>query len=323
MLPTDWRCNVYKRVLVPLDGSTIALQVLPYAKMVAKSTGASIGLVQALNPYPRQLLAGITGYTDRQVAPATAESWEKAAARARISVQQMLEDHAKALRADGFKVTTTVVEGDPADEIVGEAEKSAGTVIAISTHGRSGIGRWVLGSVTDKVIRQSKRPVLVIRAREGEVTSATPRLKQVILPLDGSERSAVAMDHAITLAKALGVGVTLLRSISPMAYGDTFADYVPTMYEDLAGEIEADVRDYLSHEAQQLRKAGITEVVEKAVDGYPATAILDEVGEAGDSLVVMATHARGGIGRWVLGSVTDRVVRHSAGPVLVVRPEDN
>jgi nucleotide-binding universal stress UspA family protein len=106
-----------------------------------------------------------------------------------------------------------------------------------------------------------------------------------------------------------------------MAYGDTFADYVPTMYEDLAGEIEADVRDYLSHEAQQLRTAGVASVTEKAIDGYPATAILDEVGDAGDSLVVMATHARSGIGRWVLGSVTDRVVRHSTGPVLVVRPE--
>jgi nucleotide-binding universal stress UspA family protein len=129
------------------------------------------------------------------------------------------------------------------------------------------------------------------------------------------------MDHAITMAKALGVGITLLRSISPMAYGDTFADYVPTMYEDLAGEIETDVRQYLSHEAKQIRAAGVMDVVEKAVDGYPATAILDEVGETGDSLVVMATHARGGLGRVVLGSVTDRVVRNSHGPVLIVRPE--
>jgi nucleotide-binding universal stress UspA family protein len=311
---------VYKRVLVPLDGSTIALQVLPYAKMVATSTGASIGLIQALNPYPSQLLAGITGYTDRQAPPDTAENWEKAKTKAHETVKAHLEDAASQLRAEGFTVNTTVVEGDPADQIVAEAEKDSDTIVAISTHGRSGVGRWVLGSVTDKVIRQSKNPVLVVRAREGEVTSAAPKLKQVILPLDGSERSSAAMDHAVTLAKALGTGMTLLRSISPMAYGDTFADYVPTMYEDLAGEIEADVKDYLSHEAEELRKAGITNVVEKAIDGYPATAILDEVGEAGDSLVVMATHARGGIGRLVLGSVTDRVVRHSSGPVLVVHP---
>ena len=314
---------MYKRVLVPLDGSTIALQVLPYAKVVAKSTGASIGLVQALNEFPTELLSGLTashGDKDRVPRPSTV-AWEQAKAGVRQTAQSQLDDTARQLRAEGFVTTTAVVEGDPADAIVQEAEKDAGTLVAISTHGRSGVGRWVMGSVTDKVIRQSKNPVLVVRAREGEVTSAAPRLRQVVLPLDGSARSAVAVDHAMALAKALKVGITLLRSISPMAYGDTFADYVPTMYEDLAGEIEADVRDYLSHEAQQLRKAGVATVVEKAIDGYPATAILEEVGETGDSLVVMATHARSGIGRWVLGSVTDRVVRHGNGPVLIVRPE--
>jgi nucleotide-binding universal stress UspA family protein len=145
-------------------------------------------------------------------------------------------------------------------------------------------------------------------------------LKQVVLPLDGSERSGIAVTHAIEMAKALNVGVTLVRSISPMAYGDTFADYVPSMYENLADEIKTDVQDFLAHQAQQLRAAGVANVAEKAVDGYAASAILDEVGEVGDSIVVMATHGRAGIGRWVLGSVSDRVIRHSTGPVLVVRP---
>lgn len=299
------------------------MQVLPYAKVVAKSTGASIGLMMAMNEYPNELLSSITIGMNRQSAPRpSAEKWKNAQETARELGKTYLDDMAKQLTAEGFTVTTTLVDGEPADHIVAEAEKDPDTIIAISTHGRSGIGRWLLGSVTDKVVRHSNNPVLIVRAREGEVTSAAPKLRQVVLPLDGSERSAVALNHAVTLAKALGVGVTLLRSISPMAYGDTFADYVPTMYEDLAGEIEEDVRDYLSFEAKQLQAAGITKVEEKAIDGYPATAILDEVGDTGDSLVVMATHARSGIGRWVLGSVTDRVVRHSAGPVLVVRPKD-
>jgi nucleotide-binding universal stress UspA family protein len=203
---------------------------------------------------------------------------------------------------------------------VQEAEKDPGTRIAISTHGRSGIGRWMMGSVTDKVVRQAINPVLVVRARAGEVTSSAPQFKQVVLPLDGSERSGIAVTHAIEMAKALNVGVTLVRSISPMAYGDTFADYVPSMYENLADEIKTDVQDFLAHQAQQLRAAGVANVAEKAVDGYAASAILDEVGEVGDSIVVMATHGRAGIGRWVLGSVSDRVIRHSTGPVLVVRP---
>jgi nucleotide-binding universal stress UspA family protein len=120
------------------------------------------------------------------------------------------------------------------------------------------------------------------------------------------------------MAKMLGVGITLIRSISPMAYGDRFADYVPSMYEDLASEIETNVRDYLASEASELRDAGVSDVSEKTIDGYAGSAILDEVGDDGDSLMVMATHGRSGIGRWVLGSVADRVVRHSPGPVLIV-----
>ncbi|MDA1035876.1 MAG: universal stress protein [Chloroflexi bacterium] len=174
--------------------------------------------------------------------------------------------------------------------------------------------------MTDSVIRQAANPLLVIRSREGEVTSGAPKLKRVILPLDGSGVSGAAGPHAIEMAKMLGVGITLIRSISPMSYGDTFADYVPSMYEDLASEIEADVRDYLSSEAQQVRDAGVSDVKEKAIDGYAGSAILDEVGDDGDSLVVMATHGRSGIGRWVLGSVADRVVRHSPGPVLIIPP---
>ena len=314
---------MYKNVVVPLDGSTVALQVLPYAKAVAKSTGASITLVQALNEFPSYLFVNMgVGYGEGKQVPPREEILESLQGAALNQAETHLRDAAKQLTDDGIKVATQVLTGDPADAIVGEAAKDSSNIIAISTHGRSGIGRWVLGSVTDKVIRQSTNPVLVVRAREGEFVSAAPKLRRVILPLDGSERSSVAMSHAVELAKALGTGVTLLRSISPMAYGDTFADYVPTMYEDLAGEIEADVKEFLSNEAKQVRSAGITDVDEKAIDGYPATAIIDEVGDEGDSLVVMATHARSGIGRWVLGSVTDRVVRHSTGPVLVVHPGD-
>jgi nucleotide-binding universal stress UspA family protein len=307
--------------LFPLDGSTTALQVLPYAKVIARSTGAAIALLQSLNESPRELITTVShSVMTPKSFPPPAEAWRQLKASALAATQAKLEQEAAHLKAEGFQVTTITVEEDAADAIVQEAEKDPGTLIAISTHGRSGIGRWMMGSVTDKVVRQAINPVLVVRARAGEVTSSAPQLKQVVLPLDGSERSGIAVTHAIEMAKALNVGVTLVRSISPMAYGDTFADYVPSMYENLADEIKTDVQDFLAHQAQQLRAAGVANVAEKAVDGYAASAILDEVGEVGDSIVVMATHGRAGIGRWVLGSVSDRVIRHSTGPVLVVRP---
>ena len=105
-----------------------------------------------------------------------------------------------------------------------------------------------------------------------------------------------------------------------MAYGDTFADYVPSMYESLASEIATGVRDYLASEASPLRDAGVSDVSEKTIDGYAGSTILEEVGDDGDSLVVTATHGRSRKGRWVSGSVADRVVRHRHGPVLIVPP---
>lgn len=313
---------MYKRVLVPLDGSAAALQVVPYATMIAKATGAKVALIRAVNGYPRELVKQVSHeFIGGQPSyPPSLQTWASVQDQIRDEVKQGLEDAAETIRAEGVIVETIVAENEPAEAIVIEAERDPDTIIAISTHGRSGIGRWVLGSVTDNVIRQAENALLVIRSRDGEVTSGSPKLSRVVLPLDGSGVAGAAGPHAIEMAKMLGVGITIIRSISPMAYGDTFADYVPSMYEDLASEIETDVRDYLAGEAQQLRDAGVSDISEKAIDGYAGSAILDEVGDDGDSLVVMATHGRSGIGRWVLGSVADRVVRHSPGPVLIVPP---
>ena len=312
---------MFKRVLVPLDGSAMALQALPYAKVIAKATGAQIELLRAMSGFPRELVGEVSQrYLEAGPAyPPSAEVWTNLQESMRSDAISYLETIAVPLREEGLTVTIAVSENDPEDAIITAADQEAETLIAISTHGRSGIGRWMLGSVTDKVVRHAAHPTLIIRAHEGGAPT-TPQLKRVILPLDGSEVSRIALPLAVDLAKSLGIGITVLRSISPMSYGDSFADYAPSMYEDLTAEIEKDVQESLSKEAQVIRGMGIPDVAEHAVDGYAGTAILDATGDEGDNIVVMATHGRSGVGRWVLGSVADRVVRHSPGPVLVVRP---
>ncbi|MEX2430916.1 MAG: universal stress protein [Dehalococcoidia bacterium] len=311
---------MYQRILVPLDGSDVARQVLPYAASFAKAFGAGVELIEAVSPFPRELRrSAAEAYADEHAMyPPSTEQWTEVQTEGREAARERLEAVAQGLRNEGLSVETTVVEGSPAESIAGSAKKVPGTLTALSTHGRSGIGRWVLGSVTDKVIRLAEAPVLVVRA--GETAPAPPRISNVILPLDGSETAEAALPHAVAAAKALGASLTLLRSISPLVYGDTFADYVPAMYEDLAAEMDAEVRGYLGRMAERARGQGVRDVEEHAVDGYAANAILDEMGTAGDRMVVMATHGRMGIERWVLGSVTDRVVRHGSGPVLVVHP---
>ena len=311
---------MYERIVVPLDGSTVALQVVPYAALLAKSTNAEIALVEAVTSLHERLMHPGTDVLTPGTPTKSGDQWQAVMNQVTRDAQGRLDHEAAVLKKSGANVTTAVIEGEPGQAIPAEADKSAGSLIAISTHGRSGIGRWVLGSVTDEVIHRAHCPILVIRARGDEVTSGAPALRRVLLPLDGSELTEAAIPHAVAAAKALGVGITVLRSISPMAYGDTFADYVPAMYDDLAAEIDADVRSYLSERSEAIKSQGVPDVTERAVDGYAATAILEEEGKAGDSLVVMATHARSGVGRWVLGSVADRVIRHGSGPVLLVKP---
>ncbi len=311
---------MYRRVLVPLDGSEVAMQALPYAAMLAKALSAKMALLEVVSPVPRELMDRASRqYEDGEPGyPQSAQQWDAVQAKGRQAAAKRLDDAAHPLRQSGLQVDTLVVENDPADGITQEASREPDTLIAISTHGRSGIGRWVLGSVTDKVVRLADGPVLVVRAHESPAQE--PKIDRVILALDGSEASEKAVPHAAQIAKGLGVGITLLRSITPLVYGDAYVEYIPAWNDDLYQDVAKDVKDYLDKMAKRGRDEGVMSVRESAPDGYAASVVLDEVGAEGDKLVVMATHARSGVGRLVLGSVADRVVRHSTGPVLLVHP---
>ena len=313
---------MYSCVLVPLDGSALAAQVLPYAEMVAKSTGATVLLLRVMNPYPSELVrGGMSTFreTDDQAGELPSpEGWEEVLGKINQDAEAYLAEMAASIRSDGVAVETVVKDGDPADCILEEADKDAGTLIAMSTHGRSGVGRWLLGSVTDKMVRSGRHPMLITRAQEG---GAHP-VNRVLLTLDGSELSEQAIPHATAMANALGVGVTVLRAVSLNPYGEAFTEYAPIhASQDLAGDMETDAQTYVSAKVEELQAAGVADVAGSVVTGYPASVVLDEVGDAGDKLVTMATHGRAGMARLLLGSVTDRVVRHSAGPVFVVRPQ--
>ncbi len=311
---------MYTRVLVPLDGSSISVQVLPYAELVANAAGASMELLRALPRYPVDMVREASqDFVEGVPPPRSLAEWQSVHAEMNEQARQQLEQVAEPLRARGLTVHTTVTENDPADAITAAASADPGTLIAVSTHGRSGIGRWMLGSVTDKVVRYAQHPTLVVRATGDEPEQGVPKLDRIIVPLDGSALAEAAVPHAVELAKTLDLGISLVRSMAPSTYADHFADSMSDMYDHLMDELEADARDYLRDEAAVVRGMGVEDVTESASTGPAAQAVLSEIGEAGKALVVMATHGRSGLGRLLLGSVTDRVVRHSHGPVLIIR----
>ncbi len=311
---------MYSKVIVPLDGSDLSEQSLPYAELVAKSLGVPIELVQAYDILP----AGLLGAGNRQEVVSTLE--EGSRARALVS----MESQRRRLEADGYNVNLVAQRGGAADVIVAVAGVDPTALVVMSTHGRSGISRWVMGSVTDKVLHTIPNPMLVVRANVLGPAAPEASLKSVVVPLDGSALSELAIPHAISVAGALSAGISVLR-ITPTAghYRQqinmvtpemgTVPDFDMAEPDELIAEDAQEATEYLDDVRNRMRidHAHGVATDHQANDNIAQT-IIDRANEQ-PSLVVMTTHGRSGMGRVVLGSVTDRVIRHSNLPVLVIR----
>lgn len=273
---------MYSRVLVPLDGSPLSEQVLPCVRMVAKALELPIELISAFSPVPEQMADPQHGvYMDRL------------ATAFRDRAQDALGPIIASLHESGFKVSSAVREGDAATYIVDEAAKQPDTLIAMTTHGRSGIGRWVLGSVTDKVLHATTSPMIIVRCRPDEKFVHDVQISTMIVPLDGSAHAESA------LAKGLGSKIVLTRVTS-------------------STDSSLDPAAYLSQVSRGLEKEGISSVEERLLHGDVSDTIVNLTQEITDNLIAVTTHGHSGVKHW-LGSITDRVVNHAEGPVLVCR----
>jgi nucleotide-binding universal stress UspA family protein len=189
----------------------------------------------------------------------------------------------------------------------------------MATHGRSGISRWLLGSVTEKVLRGAANPLLIVRAHEIAVSDGVASLRYVIVPLDGSEIAESALAGAVAIAKPLNLEIVLFRAYELPAtayYGNE--GYLPD-YDHLTEEVRNGAQAYLEQQAQKLKSQGVERVSLELLEGAGPDEIIECAHSRPDSLITMCTHGRSGVQRWVLGSVTEKVVRHATGPVLVVR----
>ena len=293
--------DMYKRILVPLDGSPLGDRVLPYVRTLGKKLGAKVVLFRVFDPQPEFFYPDPLQFQERNDASAHhREEVMSALGTAKTHLEEAGIAATAVMHGPGKVATGEAhVYGTPAEHIVLESEKEADTLIVMSTHGRSGVRRWVMGSVTDKVLHAAREPLLIIRA-EGNDATLDGTMGHIIVPLDGSALAEKILPHAIALAKALEAKICLVRATP----GDKADAYERHHLERLAGKI---------------RGEGVAEVEGAVIHGDPATAIVDLTHEYPDALVAMTTHGRSGIGRWLMGSVADRVVRYAAGPVLVLR----
>jgi nucleotide-binding universal stress UspA family protein len=293
-----------------LDGSSLSEQVLPYVRQLAAGLSIPVTLISVVEPPPIGVAQGLNPQLHEH-------ETDQLASRAR----SYLDPVANALRDAGIEITTAIPTGIPAQAIVDEAEKAPDTLIAMSGHGRSGVARWWLGSVADRVLHLTNNPMLIVRSHGPKALTHADRFDRVVVPVDGSELAEQVLTHVVPMACGLGLTVELVSVISARAEFRQMA--VPEVYnpayEDIAKQAEEDSSRYLAQLAASLRAQGVAAVEERLLHGDPTACIIDAASETPDRLVAMTTHGRSGIGRWVLGSVADRVVRNSGDPVLLVR----
>ena len=298
---------MFSRILIPLDGSKTAEKVLPYARRLAT---VSHGVVDLLGVVEMTEIAGDIASNEAPYA----EALIREAVR---NSTEYLENLAKTFGT--CRVRNRVEQGRPEDIIIAAAAADRGTLIAMATHGRSGVSRWLLGSVTEKVLRGTVNPLLVVRAPRDAKTDGEAALTSVIVPLDGSDIAEAVLSRVAALAKALELHVILLRVYAlPLAtYGEE--DYYVPDYLELKNQIKDEAEGYLDSTASLLRAQGVADVSTVVIEGSAADAIISLARKTPDNLVAMSPYGRSGLQRWVLGSVTEKVVRHCEDPVLIVR----
>jgi nucleotide-binding universal stress UspA family protein len=291
-------------VVVPLDGSRLAERSLAFVPVLSRLDGLNVTLVSVVNPEEEVHLL----------------SHSEAAAREGNVLQTYLREVAGDMhKHHGIQVASEVLTGNPADAILDRLRSWQTDLLIVSTHGRSGISRWRIGSVADKLIRGAGCETLVVGPRAGDTEGwlemgVVPPFKHILLPVDGSPMAEQAVAAVRRYATAFESQVHVVRVINVTAYGDglMMESYTPQLIETL----ESAAEEYVAGIAKQISAPG--GVRAEVVVGSPAMALEQYAEAAAVDLVVMTTHGRGGIARAALGSVTDRMLGGSA-PVLVVR----
>lgn len=298
---------MYRAVMLPLDGSPFSEQALPLASTLAKRTGAQLKVVHVHEPESEPDWDEIT--------PFRYEGVEQAERKWNGEVLRMEQEFLASHHADA---DCKVIEGSVVASLEEEIASTDPDLIVMATHGRGGISRAWLGSVADNLVRHIHKPILLIRAREGEAEPFELRTDNIVVTLDGSPLSEAVLKHALAIAESNKSKITLLRVVPPA--------YVATEFNAL---IQSDTRlrervdaahAYLNGIATQLAVEGFLVDTEVVVSAFAAGAILDYAEQNKTDVICMATHGRSGMKRLLLGSVADKVLRGASTPVLLYRP---
>lgn len=297
---------MFKRILLPLDGSETAEQVMPWAHAFADRFGLPIELLTVIDV--GTFLTSVE----------TARRYDVLVEQATREARDYLERVSGRFAPNPVK--RSLEQGITPEVIIGKAAADESTLIAMATHGHSGLGRWLLGSVAEKVLRASNNPLLLVRAVANPRTARKATPKSLLIPLDGSEAAEKVLPFTAKIAAKFALEVVLFR-----AYTNPFTPFIGGTgpYTVELDELKKHVRDeaeaYLKATRAVLKKDGIEKVSCIVQEGDAAEHIAAIAKTNREMLILIGSHGRSGLQRWALGSVAEAVVRHTENPVLVVR----
>jgi len=270
----------FQHVLIPLDGSELSLRALaPLRHMFGSDEVGKVTLLRVLLP----------GDNEREV---SAE----------------LERLVAQLSASGVSADFRLGRGDPSEQIVGRAEELGVDLVAMATHGRSGLTRLLRGSVAERVLRRCPRPLLLLNSRALDTEERGEGFNRILVPHDGSELASKVLDYAAALARVYDAGVVLFKV-------ENFAT------DGQHGKLRTveEIVDTLTPAKERLIAAGVRSVEARGAIGSETGEILAALETFDVDLLAMTTHGRSGLSRWWMGSVAEALARSAHCPLFLLR----
>ncbi len=282
--------STFRKILVAVDGSPASLHALKQTCRLVRAERGSVGAVSVVPPHDGELrLVGVNNVIELMHAPA----------------KKALTDAVTVAESEGVFLRTHFLQGEPHEVIVSLAEEDGYDLIAVGVKGQSVCETVLMGSTTARVIGFGDTPVLVI-PMEKELN-----WQRILVPVDGSASSQAAARLAFELVQAYGSQVLMV----------SVADVPPHLYGISAGAAEKMISLARGHMERILSEAQSCDVEAECVvrEGEPAKILVELANQRSTDLIIIGSHGRTGLTRLLMGSVTERVIKASPCPILVVR----
>jgi nucleotide-binding universal stress UspA family protein len=290
---------MFKRIMVPLDGSSNSEIIIPYVMALAGHTPCELVLVTVAHPRISQVDQLHHAYLDR--------------------LTELLQHQLSESGHRESAIKNQMLQGKPAEEIVKYAEETQADLVAISSQGFSGQRTPLLGNIATRILWNTKKPVLLVRipAEDSEIKQGK-LFSKILLPLDNSKAGEVALEPAVSLARIFNSELILFQAITPIEFIPGYEAIVP-LTMPWSDDIKRGAVAYLESVKERLTSGDGLKVKTEVGWGSPAESILNFAEENGVELIALSAHGQSNVSRWVFGSVTEKIMHAGNEALLIVR----